>query len=72
MQNEHNTIFTNIFQKTPALVGQILKYHRMDGEHRSGSLNPLFELLCYAVLIQRVFATSAVRTAPSCSPKHYR
>jgi uncharacterized protein len=48
-----------VFQKAPALVGQILKYRRIDEEIRSRELKPALELLCHAGLIQRVFATTA-------------
>lgn len=48
-----------IFQKAPALVGQILKYSRIDQEIRSRELKPAIELLGHAGLIQRVFATTA-------------
>lgn len=61
-----------IFQKTPALVGQILKYHRIDGEHRARELKPATELLCYAGLIQQVFATSAAGLPLHAHLKHDR
>lgn len=48
-----------VFQKAPALVGQVLKYHRINDNYRSRELKPATELLCHAGLIQRVFATSA-------------
>lgn len=48
-----------IFQKAPSLVGQILKYNRIDNEIRSRDLKPALELLCHGGLIQRIFATSA-------------
>ncbi len=48
-----------IFQRAPALIGQILKYRHIDEEVRSRELKPALELLCHAGLIQRVFATTA-------------
>ncbi len=48
-----------IFEKAPALVGQILKYNRIDEETRSRDLKPAIELLSHAGLIQQVFATTA-------------
>ncbi|MBA3238265.1 MAG: ATP-binding protein [Parachlamydiaceae bacterium] len=48
-----------IFQKAPAVVGQILKYRRIDEEIRSRELKPALELLCHAGLLQQVFATTA-------------
>jgi predicted AAA+ superfamily ATPase len=48
-----------IFQKSPALIGQILKYRRIDEEARSRELKPALDLLCHAGLIQKIFATTA-------------
>lgn len=48
-----------IFQRVPGLIGQILKYRRIDEEIRSRELKPALELLCHAGLVQRVFATTA-------------
>jgi predicted AAA+ superfamily ATPase len=48
-----------VFQKTPALIGQVLKYHKIDENQRARELKPATDLLCQAGLIQRVFATSA-------------
>ena len=48
-----------IFQKAPALIGQILKYCRIDEDIRARELKPAIELLCHAGLIQRIFATTA-------------
>jgi len=48
-----------IFQKSPALIAQVLKYRRIDEEIRSRELKPALELLCHAGLLQRIFATTA-------------
>lgn len=48
-----------IFQKAPSLVGQILKYSRIDEEIRSRDLKPALELLCQSGLLQRIYATTA-------------
>ncbi|NGX27996.1 MAG: hypothetical protein K940chlam1_00168 [Candidatus Anoxychlamydiales bacterium] len=48
-----------IFLKTPALIGQILKYTNIDKETRSRDLKPAIHLLSSAGLIQQVFATTA-------------
>lgn len=57
-QTQHKYLQT-IFQKAPALVGQVLKYHRLSEEIRSRELKPALELLCRAGLLQQVFATTA-------------
>jgi uncharacterized protein len=59
-----------IFQKTPALVGQIMKYRRIDEEVRSRELKPAMELLCHSGLIQRVFATTAAGLPLHAHQKH--
>jgi predicted AAA+ superfamily ATPase len=61
-----------IFQRTPALIGQILKYHRIDESYRARELKPAIELLCYAGLIQQVFATTAVGLPLHAHLKHER
>lgn len=48
-----------IFRKSPVLIGQILKYSRIDEGIRSRELKPALDLLCHAGLLQRVFATTA-------------
>jgi len=48
-----------IFQRAPALIGQILKYARIDGETRSRDLKIALDLLGRAGLLQQVFATTA-------------
>lgn len=48
-----------VFKKAPVLVGQVLKYRRIDEEIRSREIKPALDLLCHAGLIQRVFATTA-------------
>ncbi|MBA2369558.1 MAG: ATP-binding protein [Candidatus Protochlamydia sp.] len=48
-----------VFQKAPALVGQILKYSRIDEQMRSRELKQAIELLCHAGLFQRIVATTA-------------
>ncbi len=48
-----------IFQKAPAMVAQVLKYSRLDGETRSRELKPALDLICHAGLLQRIMATTA-------------
>lgn len=48
-----------IFQKAPVLIGQIIKYSRIDGEARSRDLKPALDLLSHAGILQRVYATTA-------------
>lgn len=48
-----------VFQRTPPLVGQILKYNRIDKEARSRGLKSAIDLLSHAGLINRVLATTA-------------
>lgn len=61
-----------IFQKTPALIGQILKYRRIDEEIRSRELKPALDLLVHAGLIQRVLATTAAGLPLHAHVKHDR
>lgn len=61
-----------IFQRVPGLVGQILKYRRIDEEVRSRELKPALELLCHAGLIQKVFATTAAGLPLHAHLKHDR
>ncbi len=48
-----------IFQKTPSLIGQILKYTHIERDARSRDLKPALQLLAHAGLINQVFATTA-------------
>jgi predicted AAA+ superfamily ATPase len=48
-----------IFQKAPAIIGEVLKYSNIDRETRSRDLKPALELLTKAGLLQQVFATTA-------------
>ena len=48
-----------VFQRAPALVAKIIKYRHIDEDVRSRELKPAIDLLCYAGLFQRVFATTA-------------
>lgn len=56
--NQHKYL-QMIFQKAPALIGQILKYSRIDDNTRSRELKPALELLCHAGLVRAVYATTA-------------
>lgn len=48
-----------IFQRAPALVGQILKYSNINKEVRSRELQPALDLLTRAGLLGQIFATTA-------------
>jgi uncharacterized protein len=61
-----------IFQRVPGLIGQILKFRRIDEEIRSRELKPALELLCHAGLVQRVFATTAAGLPLHAHLKHDR
>lgn len=58
-KNTQHKYLQTIFQRSPALVGQILKYTRLDPDARSRDLKPALELLGCAGLLQQVFATTA-------------
>lgn len=48
-----------IFQRAPALVGQVLKYAHIDAESRSRDLKPALLLMTHAGLLSQIFATTA-------------
>lgn len=48
-----------VFEKTPGLIGQQIKYARIADDMRSRDLKDALEKLCHAGLISQVYATSA-------------
>jgi len=48
-----------VFDKTPGMVGSVIKYKKIDADFRSRDLKQAIEMLEYAGVIKRIIATSA-------------